>query len=80
VFLHSLEQRGLGLRRRAIDLVGEQDVGEDGTGVNWMRRKFSASDAASARAKRVFARPGTPSRITWPPASSAMSVFSTTVS
>ena len=26
--LHRLEQRGLGLRRRAVDLVGEQQVGE----------------------------------------------------
>ena len=27
--LHPLEQRGLRLRRGAVDLVGEQDVGED---------------------------------------------------
>ena len=27
-FLHHLEQRGLRLRRRAVDLVGEQQVGE----------------------------------------------------
>ncbi len=31
-FLHRLEQRGLGLRRRAIDLVGQDEVGEDGPG------------------------------------------------
>ena len=29
VLLHGLEQRGLGLRRRAVDLVGEQQVAED---------------------------------------------------
>ena len=30
--LHRLEQRGLGLRRRAVDLVGEDDVGEHAAG------------------------------------------------
>ena len=29
VLLHRLEQRGLRLRRRAVDLVGEQDIAED---------------------------------------------------
>ena len=29
VFLHRLEQRRLGFRRRAVDFVGEHDVGED---------------------------------------------------
>ncbi len=29
ILLHRLEQRGLRLRRRAVDLVGEDDVGED---------------------------------------------------
>ena len=29
VLLHRLQERGLGLRRRAVDLVGEQYVGED---------------------------------------------------
>ena len=28
-FLHRFEQSGLGFRRRAVDLVGEDDVGED---------------------------------------------------
>ena len=28
--LHRLEKRGLRLRRRAVDLVGQQNVGEDG--------------------------------------------------
>ncbi len=31
VLLHGLEQSGLGLRRRAVDLVGEHDVGEERT-------------------------------------------------
>ena len=31
--LHDLEQRGLRLRARAVDLVGEHDVREDGPGV-----------------------------------------------
>ena len=31
--LHDLEQRRLGLRARAVDLVGEHDVGEDRAGV-----------------------------------------------
>ena len=30
VLLHRLEQRALRLGRRAVDLVGEDDVGEDG--------------------------------------------------
>ena len=38
------------------------------SGVNWMRLKEASRDAASARAKSVLARPGTPSRMTWPPA------------
>ncbi len=29
VFLHRLQQRRLGLGRRAVDLVGEQDIGEN---------------------------------------------------
>ena len=33
-FLHRLEQRGLNLGRRAVDLVGEDDVGEDGAFVD----------------------------------------------
>ena len=32
VFLHRLEQRRLRLRRRAVDLVGQHDVGEDRPG------------------------------------------------
>ena len=33
--LHDLEQRGLGLRAGAVDLVGEHDVGEDGAGMEF---------------------------------------------
>ena len=29
MFAHAFEQRGLGARRGAVDLVGQQDVGED---------------------------------------------------
>ena len=29
VLLHGLQERGLGLGRRAVDLVGQDDVGED---------------------------------------------------
>jgi hypothetical protein len=29
-FLHGLEERGLGFRRRSVDLVGQEHVGEDG--------------------------------------------------
>ena len=39
--LHRLEQRGLGLRRRAVDLVGEQQVRED--------RAFAEAERAFAR-------------------------------
>ena len=35
--LHHLEQRGLGLGARAVDLVGEHDVGEDRAGVELER-------------------------------------------
>jgi len=31
VFLHRFQQRGLGLGRRPVDLICQQDVGEDGT-------------------------------------------------
>ena len=31
-FLHGLEQGRLGLGRRAVDFVGQQEVGEDGAG------------------------------------------------
>ena len=30
-FVHRFQQRGLGLGRGAVDLIGQQDVGEDGT-------------------------------------------------
>ena len=46
--LHRLEQRGLRLRRRAVDLVGEQDVRED--------RALAELELAGARV--VDERPG----------------------
>ena len=39
--------------------------------MNWIRRKPAADRRASVLTARVFARPGTPSRSTWPSASSA---------
>ena len=39
VLLHRLEQRGLRLRRRAVDLVGQDDVGEDRPGANTICRR-----------------------------------------
>src|SRR4051812_19988690 len=47
----------------------------DGTrsGVNWMRRNVPPSTCASVLTVSVLASPGTPSRSTWPPASSATS-------
>jgi len=32
---HGFEERGLGLRRRAVDFVGQDDVGEDGAGLEF---------------------------------------------
>ncbi len=32
MLLHRLQQRGLGLGRRAVDFIRQQDVGEDGAG------------------------------------------------
>ena len=43
VFLHRFEQRRLGLGRRPVDLVGEDDVGED-------RAADEADDALAGRA------------------------------
>ena len=34
-FVHGFEQGGLRLRRGAVDLVGQQDVGEDGAGLEF---------------------------------------------
>jgi hypothetical protein len=39
VLLHRFEQRRLRLRRRAVDLVGEDDVGEDRPGANTIWRR-----------------------------------------
>jgi hypothetical protein len=37
-FLHRLEQRRLRLRRRAVDLIREDDLAEDRPGLNWKKR------------------------------------------
>ena len=49
------------------------------SGVNWMRAKLPSNVRASARTSSVLPRPGTPSSSTWPPASSAVNVCSTTL-
>ena len=46
--LHGLQQRGLGLGRRAVDFVGQQDVGED--------RPFDEAEIAAGRARLPPAR------------------------
>ena len=46
VLLHRFEQGRLGLRRRAVDFVGEQDVGED--------RAADEADHAAARGPVLF--------------------------
>ena len=35
IFLHRLKQGALGFRSGAVDFVGEQNVGEDGTGLKF---------------------------------------------
>ena len=103
--LHDLEQRGLDLGRRAVDLVGEQEVAEHraelgvegagrravdpgpdevargrGPGVNWIRRNEASRASARVLIVSVLARPGTPSRSRWPPASRATSTRSSIAS
>ena len=46
--LHGLQQRGLGLGRRAVDFVGQQDVGED--------RPLDEAEVPPARARLPPAR------------------------
>jgi hypothetical protein len=45
MLLHGLEQRRLRLRRRAVDLVGKEDIAEDGAGANtiWRRPVVASS-------------------------------------
>ncbi len=50
------------------------------SGVNWMRRKLSDRLLARVRTISVLARPGTPSRMAWPPASRQISICSRTAS
>src|SRR5450631_51244 len=46
------------------------------SGVNWMRANLALMAWQSVRTVSVFARPGTPSRSTWPPVSKPMSTRS----
>ena len=48
------------------------------SGVNWMRFQSRPSTMPSVSTSRVLARPGTPISSPWPPASSVISVWSTT--
>src|SRR4051794_24721365 len=50
------------------------------SGVNWIRVNSSASERASDCTIRVFASPGTPSRMQWPRAKTAIRSCSTTSS
>ena len=50
------------------------------SGVNWIRLKSSDSDCASEWTISVLARPGTPSRMQWPRAKTAIRSWSTTSS
>ena len=42
--LHRLQQRGLGLRCGAVDLVGEDELRDDGTGRNSKRLRLLVED------------------------------------
>ena len=46
-FFHGLEQRGLGARGHAVDLVGEQELGEDGALVEAEVARFWGEDAGA---------------------------------
>src|SRR6185437_15138035 len=48
------------------------------SGVNWIRRKSRCTASASERTMSVLARPGTPTSSAWPPATSAISISSST--
>jgi hypothetical protein len=50
------------------------------SGVNWMRLNVPPRTSATVLTVSVLARPGTPSRRTWPPASSATSTRSSIAS
>ena len=51
-FLHDLEERGLDLRRRAVDLVGEQEVREDRAKLGLEGALVRAVDARSDQVGR----------------------------
>ena len=60
--LHRLEQRGLGLGGRAVDFVGEHDVGEDGTraqreGALLGREHVGAGDVGRQQVRRELDAP-----------------------
>jgi hypothetical protein len=86
--LEALEQRRLRLRRGAVDLVADDDVGEDGTGLELetaalpvvdrdardvARQPVASTALASARASWVLPTPGTSSIKRWPSASRTVS-------
>src|SRR3712207_7926023 len=48
VLLHHLEQRRLGLRRRPVDLVGDDDVREHRTGMELEDRKSTRLNSSHA--------------------------------
>ena len=50
--LHDLEQRGLHLRRRAVDLVREEEVAEDGAELGVERALLRAVDARPDEVRR----------------------------
>ena len=54
--LHRLEQRSLGLRRSPVDLVGKEDVGEDGAGPELERRVALVPDRRSGDVRRQEVR------------------------
>ena len=57
VLLHDLEERGLDLGRRPVDLVGEQEVGEDGAGLDLEARPVRAGRCGCRRG-RTASGPG----------------------
>ena len=54
--LHDLEQRGLRLRARPVDLVGEDDVGEDRAGVELERSGLLVVDRDAGDVARAAGR------------------------
>ena len=46
-FFHGFEQRGLSSRRHAVDLVDEQQIGEDGPAVQRERARRHVEDVGA---------------------------------